>query len=324
MRKGMNHVTAQQASANRIGWGDLPQHLREAFTNAMGATVSAEQRQTGGFSPGLASRLTLADGRRVFLKAISGDRDPHAPALYRREAHVMEHLPKSAPAPRLHWTHDDGTWVALALDDIDGRSPTQPWTADELDRVLAALAALADDLTPAPADALPITEDLADNFSSWRRLATGQTADSTGELPAWAYEDLGQLAELEDHWASAATGRTLAHTDLRADNILLTPSRVMIVDWPYAVTTTPWMDVLMFLPSVAAFSNIDPEQIWRSYRHARTVPDDDVNAVLAAITGDYLTQSLRPAPPNIPGLRAHQRAKGEAALHWLRTRIPLD
>ncbi|MEU5992132.1 phosphotransferase [Spirillospora sp. NPDC047418] len=306
---------------NRIGWGDLPQRLRNAFTDAMGAAVSAEQRQTGGFSPGLASRLTLADGRRVFLKAISADRDPHAPMLYRREAHVMEHLPKPAPAPRLRWTHDDGTWVALALDDIDGHAPAQPWTAEELDRVLAALAALADDLTPAPADALAITEDLAENFSSWRRLAARSATDGTGQLPTWAHENLGQLAELESHWARAAIGTTLAHTDLRADNILLTPPRLMIVDWPYAVTTTPWMDLLLFLPSVTASSNIDPEQIWRRYRHARAAPDDDVNAVLAAIAGDYLTQSLRPAPPTIPGLRAHQRAKGDAALRWLRTRI---
>lgn len=323
MRDGGEHMTGRQIRTNRIGWSDLPGHLREAFTDAMGATVAAEERQTGGFSPGLASRLRLADGRRVFLKAIGAERDGYAPALYRREARVMERLPDRAPAPRLLWAYDHGSWVALALDDIDGRHPAQPWAAGELGRILEALADMADDLTPAPADALLITDDLGEGFSSWRRLAAGHAVDGAGGLPVWARENLGRLAELESHWTAAATGSTLAHTDLRADNILLTSHTVMLVDWPYTVAATAWMDALMLLPSVAAVSGaIDPERVWRGYRHAHAVPDDDVNAVLAAIAGDYLTQSLCPAPPNIPGLRAHQRAKGEAALNWLRSRTP--
>lgn len=286
----------------------------------MGAAVAAEERQTGGFSPGLASRLCLADGRRVFLKAISAERDGYAPALYRREARVMERLPARAPAPRLRWTYDGGSWVALALDDINGCHPARPWASGELGCVLEALAGMADELTPAPADSLAITEDLDENFSSWRRLAAGHAADRAGGLPVWVRENLGRLAELEEHWAAAATGPTLAHTDLRADNILLNTHTVMLVDWPYAVATTPWMDALMLLSSVAANGGIDPEQVWRRYRHAGAAADEDVNAVLAAIAGDFLTQSTRPAPPNIPGLRAHQRAKGEAALNWLRSR----
>lgn len=313
------HMTGQP-QANRIGWSDLPGHLREAFTDAMGAAFAAEERHTGGFSPGLASSITLASGRRVFVKAISTDRDPLAPDLYRREAHVMKHLPAAAPAPRLRWAYDDGTWVALALDDIDGHHPAQPWTVGDLDRVLESLADMAEYLTPAPVDTLPISEDLADNFTSWRRLASERDTDGVGGLPAWARDNLNQLAELEEHWAAAATGTTLAHTDLRADNILLNTHTVMLVDWPYAVATTPWMDALMLLPSVAADGGIDPEQVWRRYRHAGAAADEDVNAVLAAIAGDFLTQSTRPAPPNIPCLRAHQRAKGEAALHWLRAR----
>ncbi|WP_037559689.1 phosphotransferase family protein [Spirillospora albida] len=305
---------------NRIGWDELPGPLRAAFTTAMGAAVTTEQRQTGGFSPGLASRLTLADGRRVFLKAISTARDPHAPALYRREAQVMRDLPATAPAPRLRWSYDDGTWVALALDDIDGHPPAQPWTIRDLDRVVTALAAMADTLTPAFDGALPITDDLADNFSSWRRMAAGDGPHRPDRLPARARDNLDLLADLESGWAEAATGKTLAHTDLRADNLLLTRDTVMVVDWPYAVTTTPWMDLLFLLPSVAAFSGIDPEPVWRAHPHTRTVPAEQVDAVLAALCGDHLTQSLRPPPANIPGLRAHQAAKGQAGLTWLMDR----
>lgn len=149
-----------------------------------------------------------------------------------------------------------------------------------------------------PIDQRAITEDLGDNFSSWRRLAAGHAADGAGGLPVRARENLGQLTELEGHWPAAATGSPLAHTDLRADNILLAPHAVVVVDWPYAVSTTAWMDALMLLPSVAAVSaGLDPERVWRGYRHAHAIPDNDVNAVLAAIAGDYLASRCAPPRP---------------------------
>ncbi|MEV6871646.1 hypothetical protein [Amycolatopsis sp. NPDC051128] len=81
------------------------------------------------------------------------------------------------------------------------------------------------------------------------------------------------------------------------------------------------MDALLFLPSVAATSSIDPEQAWTSFRPAAGADPDAVNAVLAAAAGDFLYQSMLPGPPNLPTLRAHQHEKGTAALTWLRSRI---
>jgi hypothetical protein len=90
------------------------------------------------------------------------------------------------------------------------------------------------------------------------------------------------------------------------------------VDWPYAVTGAPWVDALLFLPSVAATSSIDPEQAWTTFGPAWGA---DPNAVLAAVAADFLYQSMLPAPANLPTLRAHQHEKGAAALAWLRGRI---
>lgn len=95
----------------------------------------------------------------------------------------------------------------------------------------------------------------------------------------------------------------------------------MVVDWPYAVSGAGWVDALLFLPSVAATSSIDLDAVWHGYRPARAAAADAVNAVLAAVAGDFLYQSLLPAPTNLPRLRSHQRAKGLAALGWLRSRI---
>lgn len=308
------------ATVPRLGWDELPDHLRSAFTDHMGAHVVGEDRQSGGFSPGLASRLVLDGGRRAFVKAIHPDRDPHAVELYRREARIAAALPAHVPAPALLWTYDHDGWVALAFTDIDGHHPAQPWCRADLERVVAALADLATQLTPAPLATVPLIEDLAENFSSWRRLAADPASAGLERLPAWAREHLGLLAEVEAGWDKGASGSTLVHSDLRADNLLLTPERVWVIDWPYAATGAPYMDLLLFLPSAAAHG-VDPEQVWRSSPLAAGADADAVTAVIAAIAGDYLTQALRPVPPRIPTLREHQRAKGEAALAWLRRRV---
>src|SRR6266568_5791148 len=245
------------AATSRLRWGDLPETVRASATSALGAGVTSDLPQTGGFSPGLASRLVLDDGQRVFAKAINTARNPRSPGLYRREIKVMAALPALVPAPRLRWSYDDGDWVMLVLDDVEGTMPTQPWDRHEFALVWTALEHLSETLTPAPIAAVSIVDDLAENFRSWHTI----TADPAlaARLDPWAQQNLARLVELESGWAAAARGQTLLHADLRADNLLITrDNRVMVVDWPYAVIGATWVDGVLFLPSVAATSSIDP------------------------------------------------------------------
>ena len=53
-------------------------------------------------------------------------------------------------------------------------------------------------------------------------------------LDGWSERNLAALAALEAEAPAAAAGDTLLHLDLRADNLLLTPERVLVVDWPHA------------------------------------------------------------------------------------------
>ena len=80
--------------------------------------------------------------------------NPDSPGMHRREIVISSALPRSARFPRLLDTYDDGTWVALAFEVVAGRPPRHPWDADELGRVVAALASLHDELTPSPGDDL--------------------------------------------------------------------------------------------------------------------------------------------------------------------------
>ena len=93
-----------------------------------------------GFTPGFASRLDLADGRRVFVKAASDADDARygwgLSEAYREEFRKLRALPSDLPAPALLWTVDDDIagvwWVILCFEYVDGVPPRRPWQPDEL------------------------------------------------------------------------------------------------------------------------------------------------------------------------------------------------
>jgi Phosphotransferase enzyme family len=139
-------------------------------------------------------------------------------------------------------------------------------------------------------------------------------------LDPWARRHLDALAELEAGWPSAVAGPTLAHGDVRADNILLTPGRVVFVDWPYACLAAPWFDLVGMLPSVTLAGGPPPEEILAAHPLAAAADPAAVTAVVAALAGYFTRQARRPAPAGIPAVRAFQAAQGRVALDWLRTR----
>ena len=296
-------------------WAEVPAPVRAAIEDRLGSRVVTARSQAGGFSPGVAARLELADGTRVFVKAVCAAANPDSPGIHRREARIAAALPAHVPAPTLRWTFDDGEWVVLAFDDVDGRPPKLPWRADELERVLAALLALARELTPSPL-ALELARDtLGQLLGGWRRIADEETP-----LPANLQTRLAELVELESCWPDAVGGDTLVHLDLRADNLLLTPDRVFVVDWPWAAIGAPWLDLVAMLPSVAMQGGPAPDDIWRAHPLSQGVDDGKVDAFVAALAGFFAHAASRPAPPGLPTLRPFQSGQGEQAIAWLARR----
>src|SRR5260370_25023191 len=137
------------AEGKRLPFSAIPAALRAEIDRKLGGRVVEAVTQPGGFSPGVAARVRLEDGRSAFVKAV-GDMNPDSPGIHRAEARIAAALPASAPAARLLATIDDGGWVILILEDVEGQMPAQPWQPDDLARVLAALADQAAQLTPAP------------------------------------------------------------------------------------------------------------------------------------------------------------------------------
>ena len=221
------------ASGVRIGWADLPHNVRGAVEAMVGGAVVEAVSQVGGFSPGTADRVRTADGRRAFVKAVSPAQNERTVDMHRREARVTAALPAGVPAPRFLGCYDDGEWVALVLQDIEGRHPTTPWAPEELDRVLTVLEHLAASLTPPPLPGVETAADfLAEHFAGWHRIS----ADPPADLHPWAARHLDDLRALADRGLAALTGDTLVHTDIRADNILLGPQgRVTWARWSHDV-----------------------------------------------------------------------------------------
>jgi aminoglycoside phosphotransferase (APT) family kinase protein len=318
----MGPGTGPAATGERLGWVDAPAWLRAEVATRLGGEVAAAVTQPTGFSPGLAVRLRLADGRRAFVKAVGPGPNPDSPGIHRGEARIMALLPRSAPAPRLLWSLDRHGWVALAFEDVDGAHPALPWRPGELRRVLGMVADLAAALTPAPAGPPSIAERLRDSFAGWRRLAADRAAgaDELAGLDRWAARHLDRLAELEAGWPAATEGRTLLHCDLRADNLLLTPTRVVAVDWPHACVGAAWVDLLLLLPSVTMQGGPDPEATFAAHPVAAGADPMAVTAALAAWSGFLVGGSRLPPPPGLPTLRAFQHGQGVVALDWLRRR----
>lgn len=308
----------------RLEWAGMPAPLRAAVEQALGGPVVHAATQPSGFSPGVAARLRLADGRRAFVKAVSPAQNPDSPAFHRREAAIAALLPEGAPVPRLLAVVDEGEegWIALAFEDVEGRHPAQPWQPDELERVLAALARLNAALTPAP----PLPPELERTASAsfarvlhgWQELAGGGP-DLRARLDGWSLRHLNALAAAEAAAPAAVAGDTLLHFDTRGDNILLDSRRVWFVDWPHACTGAAWVDVALFAVSVAMQGGPPPEEVLA--RHPAAADPAAVTAALVSFAGFFTRHALLPAPPGLPTLRPFQAAHGVAARAWLARRL---
>jgi aminoglycoside phosphotransferase (APT) family kinase protein len=303
----------------RMAWAELPLEVRRGIEGLLGAEVVEANSQQGGFSPGVAARVTLSDGRRAFVKAVSSAANPEAPEMHRREAVVAAALPASVAAAKLLASYDEHGWVVLAFENIEGGPPQLPWRNDELERVLDAIVRLADTLTPTPL-ALPVIAEVFDpsGFEEIRSAAASERA--LEELDPWVVHNLDRLAEAEARWSEATVGDTLLHFDLRADNVLLTQERVLFVDWPHATVGAAWIDLLGMLPSVAMQGGPPPWELFERHPAARHADPAAVDAALAGLAGFFLSRGLRPDPPGLPTVRRFQRAQAAEAVRWLRQR----
>jgi len=305
------------ASKNRALWTELPAVTREMVEHLVGGSVIAAENCEGGYSPGLASKLTLAGCSRVFVKAIDCAEWPDQSAMYRDEAAVAAALPAGLPTPRFLGSADDGQWFALAFECAAGTEPTQPWQRPQLDRVLTTVDWFAVAVTPSPIS-VPSTQP---RIGGWAEMTADSVARaSLADHSQWAVNHLDDLARLEQDGLARARGSTLVHFDLLPHNILMTDTEVLFVDWAHARLGAPFIDLLMVLASAAA-DGIDPEPILPGCDALASAGQVSVNAVLTALTGSWLAGGIALMQPRLEPIGLAKLHLGLGALSWLRRRL---
>jgi Ser/Thr protein kinase RdoA (MazF antagonist) len=301
----------------RTSWDAVPAPIRERVEDVVDARIRTAINVDGGFSPGPAARCELSDGRTVFVKAAGLALNPITPEMHRREAAVLAAMPTGVPAPRLIGVVDDGDWVAVVIEWIDGRMPLAPLAPHDVDRILRVVDRLAQ--IKGPASLQPCFEQHPGLFGHWRRLAEHPLSG----LDDWTLEHLPRLVELEADVEQAVKGDRLVHLDLRTDNVIFADpgeEHDVVVDWPHACLGPPWADLVALLPSLELDGGPPCEQVFIHQRVSVAAPFEEVNAWVAAIAGYLTRMSLLPPPPGLPTVRAFQAAQATVTRRWLAER----
>ena len=279
-------------TARRLQWSHLPPAVRSLVTERCGSPVVDAASQDSGFTPGFASVLTCEDGSKHFVKAASVKAQKLFAQSYREEARKLAALPAEAPAAALLWVHDDDEWVVLGFEYVEGRAPRRPWRRDDLDTVLAALVRSADVLTPPPADLHlgTFAEDFAPLPGFWDHVRE--------QYPQLEHAD--EAAALAARFAEVTAGDTVAHTDVRDDNILITPAgEAVLCDWNWPCVGAPWLDTAMLMIGPRR-DGLDVDAVLAEAELTRDVPAEDIDVVIALVTAYFLKHGRRAGAADVP------------------------
>ena len=315
--RGHGHL---RAVGVRIDYDDVPGRVRDWVAHTLGAPVVVAETQRGGMSPGCAARLRLADGRRAFVKAVGAELNADSGGLHRHEALVLAALPTVAWRPRLLDTFDDGEWVALLLEDVEGEHPD--WRDDR--QVLAVQAQLevqAEELSPSPVEPARVPS-LHKNLAKWTAALEAPATTGQGALPDWFRDSQALVASHLGALSLSLQGETLCHWDVRNDNILVRPDGgVVLVDWGISRIGPRWADTVMFALEWAESPRFD--EIVTSSPLLAGVDGDPATGILLAMGGYLVVAGTWDAPPGLPTLPAFRAREGRRFLEGARRRLGL-
>lgn len=242
-------LVSPRAVGVRAPWSAMPETVREWAADELGSVVVEAHDQVGGMSPGCATRLVCLDGTRGFVKAVGSELNPRTPTLFRREITTLRLIGAHELWAGLRASYDDGEWVAVLLEDVEGDHPeladdaTMDLLLRETERLGQVLGERVPDL-PAPDPDQGGLLDLRAEFHAWADAVARAEEIPAWLLPDWVRRDTGTweplVRGLGDHDVR------LVHWDIRNDNLLVRPTgELVFLDWGAAGLGPAWLDPLL-------------------------------------------------------------------------------
>jgi hypothetical protein len=331
-------VSAPRAAGTHLPYPAVPAAVRAWVDETLGSPVVATAEQSGGMSPGCVTRLRCADGTRAFVKAVGAELNPDSPTLYRREVQALGLLGSHPLWADLLASYDGGDggdeWVALLLEDVEGRHPDLGDDAemaqlleatDELGRVMGDRVPHPPAPTASPGGTHPLyvpgLVDLRAVFTTWVSGLDRAAEVPPDLMPRWVVEHADALRPGVVALAGVPMDR-LVHYDIRNDNLLVRPTgELVFLDWGGCGVGPAWLDPMLarvervHLPWFDASLAASP---------ALAGKDDLVTSSLVGV-GAYLALRAHTAVDvGLPALRAFRRQESARFLDAAARRLGLD
>lgn len=310
-------MTIPRAVGVRISFADVPAAVRAWVEDTLGSPVASYADQSGGMSPGCATRLVCADGTRAFVKAVGAELNPDSPTLFRREVTALTLLGGHPLWASLLASYDDGGWVALLLEDVDGGHPDLGDDA-VMTRLLSATDRLGEVLRQrVPGDALAahVGGGQYDAGLTDQRRVLLEWADSLARLPDLPAAAVPAAIRAEaPAWRSrleriaAMPMSRLVHYDIRVDNLLQRPTgEIVFLDWGAAGRGPDWLD-----PLLARLERVELPWFDDSLATSPALVragDDTVTTWLVGIGVHLAVRAVTAVDVNLPTLQAFRRTE---------------
>ncbi|MGZ4444649.1 MAG: hypothetical protein ACXVXC_15915 [Nocardioidaceae bacterium] len=316
---GLGVTVAPRAAGRHASYDQVPERVRRWVESALGAPVVAAEEQAGGMSPGCATRLVTADGRRAFVKAVGPELNAHTPDLFRHEQRVLTHLgPDPLWAGLLSCYDEPDGWVGLLLEDVEGRHPDLASPADAR-LVLATVEVFVDRLAGRGRGRGLGIGSLPDSLTRYGTMWPALPEVPADLLPGWAKAEAPAMVDRLAALVAVAAGDHLVNFDIRNDNLLVRPSgEVVFVDWGMSRVGASWLDPLVARLEYAEDPSFD-DHVGSSPR-LRRLGDAHVTTFLYLI-GCWLAYRTATDSGGPPGLHEFRRRESARFLAGARRRL---
>lgn len=303
----------------RTQYGEMPLPVKAFVDEQLASPVVEVVAKTGGMSPAVAASVRGANGRMAFVKAVGTAVHPDTPDHFRHELAVLQNLPPAPYRAGLKAAYDDGDWVALLLDDVDGRHPDWHDPGDRA-AVLEVVHQQSRELTP-PLPDLPTVSN-REGLEKYLADAGAAAQVELAALPAWARTDLGALLELTALTVEHHRDESFCHWDIRHDNILIRhhDQQPVLLDWGMSRRGQRWGDTMCL--GLEWVESAEFDAIVDSLELSAT-EQADITGFLVGLGTYCLIMSTRPPHPRLPQLAAFRRELGERCLTGVRRRLGL-